>query len=421
MPEKFAISAGTVVPMNAPPMTDSAVIVEDGRIVDIVGRNDLPEEIPIEDHPDAILMPAMINAHTHLVYTAFRGLADDADFFTWITEHIIPLGIDRREEECRKSAMDGVRQCFRNGITTIGDQHFTTWGLDAMRSVDMKGVFFYEVFGIGTLNLSRSIERDRKLIAKLVSESTDRLRVGVSPHAPYSVSPSTGRMAAEIAVEYDLPISTHIAETRDEVELFLRGEGRLATVRRASRIPKHDGVRTPLKYFNELGLLTNKTLIIHGIHLSDSDINLIYDLGCTIVTCPTSNAKLGAGIARTSVWKNRGIPICIATDSLASGEAFDLFGEMRRFVLLQRGITGQTDMFDAEQVVRMVTTNPAKALGMSDMVGDLRQESCADLILIEPQQKEASGFRDVYRSILWEAKTTDIAKVWADGREVYER
>ena len=115
MPEKFAISAGTVVPMNEPSIENSAVIVEDGRIADIVVQRDIPDGIEIEEHPDAILMPALVNAHTHLVYTAFRGLADDADFYEWITGYIIPLGIDKREDECRESARVGIEECFRNG------------------------------------------------------------------------------------------------------------------------------------------------------------------------------------------------------------------------------------------------------------------------------------------------------------------
>jgi len=421
MPEKFAISAGIVVPMNAPPMEDSVVIVEDGRIADIVERKNISDGIPVEDHPEAILMPALVNAHTHLVYTAFRGLADDVDFYEWITGHIFPLGIDKREDEFRDSARTGITECFRNGITAIGEQHYTMHGLEAMRSLGMKGVYFYEVFGMGTLNLSRSIERDRKLITELSKETTEKIRIGIAPHAPYSVTPSMGRMVAEVAAEFGLPISVHIAETRDEVELFLKGEGRLASVRRMSRIPKPDGNRTPLKYFQELGLLNEIAMIVHGIYLSYKDLNKIKDFDTSMITCPTSNAKLGAGIARAGAWKNHGLNISIATDSPASGETFDLFEEMRRFVLLQRGITGETDSFSAEEIVRMVTVNPAKALGISGMVGDLRKGSCADMILLKSLDRNPESQRDVYGTILWDCKSSDIACVWADGRKVYER
>jgi 5-methylthioadenosine/S-adenosylhomocysteine deaminase len=407
--------------MNGPPIPDGAVLVAGDRIEQVTVRSQLPSDVPREEHPKGILLPAFVNAHTHIVYTAFRGLADDADFYTWITRHIIPLGIGRPEAEWRDSARRGIAECFRNGITALGEQHYTLWGRDAMLELGMKGVYFYEVFGLTTLNLARSVERDRAMIENLAAEATDRLRAGVAPHAPYSVTPPMAAMARETAEKHRLPISTHIAETRDEIELFLRGEGKFASVRRAARIPHPDPRRTPLRYFDELALLTPRTLIVHGVHLSDSDLNIIAERGCTMVTCPTSNAKLGAGIARVHTWTKRGIRVCIATDSPASGETFDLFEEMRRFVLMQRAVTGETGAFPAEQVIRMVTINPAKALGMEEMVGDLREGSCADMIVVEPDRDSSRQYRDAYQTLLWDITREHIVAVWADGREVYRR
>lgn len=421
MPERFAITAGTIVPMNAPPIEDGAVIVSDGKIESVTKRAAVPADIPREEHPESILLPAFVNAHTHLAYTSFRGLADNADFFSWLTEHVIPLGILEREEEGRMSARLGVTECFRHGITAIGEQHYVPWGRDAMLEAGMKGVFFYEVFGIASLNLGRSVAEQREQIEKLVRESSDRVRTGVAPHAPYSVSPAMVAMALELAQKHGLPIATHVAETRDEVELFLRGEGRFATVRRSVTIPGLNCSLTPVEHFDKLGVLTPNTMIVHGVHVSDSDLDLISGRGCTMVTCPTSNAKLGVGIARVGSWMNRGIRTCIGTDSPASGETFDLFEEMRRFLLLQRGLTGETDRFPAATVLEMVTTNPARALGMQDMVGDLRSGSCADLLLVEPDLDERHRYRDVYETLLWDVTSQEIVKVWADGREVYRR
>jgi 5-methylthioadenosine/S-adenosylhomocysteine deaminase len=287
-----------------------------------------------------------------------------------------------------------------------------------MRDAGMKGIFFYEVFGLGTLDLTGSIKRNRTLIEQYASESTDSLRFGIAPHAPYTVTPSMGRMAAEMASKLGCPMSTHIAETRDEVEFFLHGTGRFSTARRGARFPLQNIINTSTDYFKSLNLLTDKTLVVHGVHLSDNDLNNLNEIGCTMVTCPTSNAKLGAGIARVGTWKNKGLNICIGTDSPASGETFDMFEEMRRFVLMQRGITGELDNFTAEEVLRMVTANPARALGVQQMVGDLREGSCADLILITPEKIRN---RDPYDTLLWSAGADDIQKVWSDGREVYSR
>jgi cytosine/adenosine deaminase-related metal-dependent hydrolase len=421
MHERFAITAGTVVPMTGPPIDDGAVLVANGKIEEVLRRQRLPGDIYTEEYPNGILMPAFVNAHTHLVLTAFRGLADNADFFAWLTEHIIPLGLDQRENECRESARLGIKKCFRNGITTVAENHYTFWGRDAMSELCMKGVMFYEIFGMGTQDPVKSMERDREVISTLAKESDDRIRAGISPHAPYTVTPPMGKMAKEISEKLDLPISTHIAEPYDEVEFFLKGKGRFADPRRIARYPKPDGKRTSVNYFDDLGLLTPKTLLVHGVHLAYSDLDIIKDRGCTLVTCPTSNAKTGVGIARVGEWYKKEIPICIGTDSPSSGETFDLFEEMRRMVLFQRGLTGKTDLFSAESVIRMVTTNPAAALGMDDMVGDLRPGSCADMLLIEQDTDGVKKYRDVFGTLLWDITSENIVKVWADGREVYAR
>jgi cytosine/adenosine deaminase-related metal-dependent hydrolase len=188
-----------------------------------------------------------------------------------------------------------------------------------------------------------------------------------------------------------------------------------------ARFPKPDGNRTSVKYFDELGLLTDKTLLVHGVHLAYPDLSIIKDRGCTLVTCPTSNAKTGVGIAKVGAWVKKSMPICIGSDSPASGETYDLFEEMRRMVLFQRGLTGDTGMFTSESVIRMVTTNPAKALGMENMVGDLRLGSCADLLLVEPGKTGSEKYRDVFETLLWDVTREDIKAVWADGQEVYRK
>ena len=421
MPERFAISAGTVVPMNAPPIKDGAVIVSGETIEKVVARTEIPDGIPVEEHPDGILLPAFVNAHTHLVYTLFRGVADDAPFFNWLNEHIIPLGIEKKEEECREGAGLAIDRCFRLGITCLGESHFTQWGWETMSGKGMKGVYFGEIFGIRSDDLAESVEKEREKIELLAEDATEKLRIGIAPHAPYSVPPPMARMAAEVSEKYKLHISIHVAETHDEVRFFRHGTGPFGPVRFLARFPKPDGSQTPLSYLDDHGLLTERTLLIHGVHLSDADLKIIAERGCTLVTCPTSNAKIGAGIARVSAWKSHGIPFCIATDSVASGESFDLFEEMRRFALLQRGLSGETDTYKAVEIICAVTVIPAKALGMEKLVGDMAEGTSADLMLIEPDLTGVSRNRNVFQTILWGTNSSDIVAVWSDGREVYRR
>jgi 5-methylthioadenosine/S-adenosylhomocysteine deaminase len=421
MVERFAISAGTIIPLNAPPIMGGAILVSNGLVERIISRCEIPEDIEVQDYPDSILMPAFVNAHTHLVYASSRGIADNANFFSWLTGNIIPLDPDQRDQECLESARHGVRMCLQNGITAIGENHYLPWGRKAMFESKMKGVYFYELFGVRTLNLKKSISQHHEHIEKLVHESTERLRCGVAPHAPYSVPMSMAQMARDVSDKFNLPLSIHVAETHEEVLFFLLGEGPYSIVRRIVKLPAPDGVRTPLKYLDECGLLGQRTLLVHGVHMSDDDLNIIFSRKCSLIACPTSNAKLGSGVARASEWFRRGIPICIATDSLASGDSYDMFEEMRRFVLFQRALTNDIEPFTAEDVIRMVTTNPAKALGLEYLIGDLREGSSADLLLVKPDLACVSANRDIYQTILWGTWPSDIQAVWSDGREVYRR
>ncbi len=332
---------------------------------------------------------------------------------------MIPLEVDKRESECIENSEYGVKNHIRNGVTAIGECHYLPWGFQAMKKSGMKGVWFHEVFGIRTLDLTTGIDKLENELTKLAEDISGNIRFGLAPHSPYSCPPMMLKMANKVASEHNLPISIHTAETREEIRFFLHGDGPFANASAYARFPQSDRNCTPLEYLDRFGLLTPRTLLVHGLHLSDSDLATISERGCTMVTCPTSNAKLGSGIARASAWKSHGIPICIGTDSLASSDSFDMFEEMRRFVLFQRGISGECDVFNADEVLKMVTVNPAVAMGMSDIIGDLREGSSADLLLVQPDPEGISGNRDIYQTLLWGTKSSDITRVWSDGKEVY--
>jgi len=419
MPDTFVISAGTVVPMNAPPIENGAVVVSGGKIDAVLPSRNAPSDIHREDFPDCILLPAFVNAHTHLVYSEFRGLADDADFFTWLTEHMMPVGIETSDKDFYESAKYGVGLSFRSGITALGECHFTTSGRRAMIDGEMKGVYFFEVFGLGALDLASSVKRRKSEIESLLKKDQSLVKLGISPHAPYTVTKPMAEMAMEIAIKNNLPISTHIAETVDEIEFFETGKGRFDDVRHNVRYPKPGGDTSSLKYFDDMGILTPSTLLVHGIHLTDEDIDIIAARRSTLVTCPTSNLKLGCGIPPAAKWVEIEIPICIATDSLASGESFDLFEEMRRFVLFQRGLQRRTDLFSSEDVLKMVTVNPSRAMGLQNWVGDFSVGTHADMMLVRPDALGQTKFRDVFQNLVWGTKSADIMKVWSDGSEVY--
>ncbi|MGO8670629.1 MAG: amidohydrolase family protein [Capsulimonadaceae bacterium] len=414
-------AARWVLPVDGEPIVDGCVVVEDGLIVDVGSRPRGGRGGVDRDFGEAVILPGFVNAHTHLEYTIQRGLFEDLPFFPWIRALTASKALID-DHGWATSARLGALECIRAGITTVGDN--TDCGVTP-RIADESGLralVFQEVFGIDDREPTGPVIaalRD-KLQAHRRFESV-RVRLGVSPHALYTVRPA---LFAALNADSDLsmlPWSIHIAESPAESELTEFGSGPFSDMFRRRGIDWHTPGMSPTAYAADVGALRPGSLAVHCVHQSPADISAVREHGAAIVHCPKSNGKLGAGIAPLAEWL-RCDDLCVAlgTDSAASNNTLDMFEEMRLGLLQQRAVCRDVSAVAAQDMIRMATLNGARALGMGETVGSLTPGKRADLIAVRLDSPNTTPPSDPYAALVYSARAGDVAFVLCDGTALYD-
>ena len=367
-----------VVPITSEPVRDGVVAVEGNRIA-FVGP---PEEAPSGadyDLGDALLLPGLVNAHTHLELTAMRGFLEDLDFRRWI----LRLTSARRDvldaDALLDSALYGIEEGLRAGITTYADTSESGVVVRAMRETGVRGIVFQEVFGPNPAQCDASITALREKLAGLRYLETPLVRVGVSPHAPYTVSDDLFRATTALARQHGLSMAIHIAESSEEHRLIAGGEGPFADGLRGRGIHVGTRGRSPIDMLDRLGVLDARPLLIHCIRADEADSDTIARTHCPVAHCPISNAKLGHGVAPLVELLGVGVTVGLGSDSVASNNRMDLLDEARAALLSQRGRLESFETPSAADVLELATLGGAAALGLSDVVGSLEEGKQADL------------------------------------------
>lgn len=382
-----------VLPISGPAIADGAVAV-DGTMVTWVGRAaDAPPGAPI-DLGAAILMPGLVNVHSHLELTAMRGYLEDLDFRPWILRLTKSREQVMTPERRRAAARAGIAEGLLAGITTFGDVSDSGESLTAMREMGVRGVMFREVFGPHPAQAGEAVAQLRAEVERWGADATPRVAVGVSPHAPYTVSDPLFAATADLARELDLPLAVHVAEGEAEQALVVEGRGVFADAWRARGIDVIPRATSPIALLQSLGVLDTRALLVHAVRASRSDLDLVRASGAAIAHCPASNAKLGHGTAPLLAMIEAGIPVGLGSDSVASSNRMDLLDDARLAVFQQRALTGRADAPTASALLRMATLGGAEALGLSAAVGTLEPGKAADLVAfsLDPL-RDGPGFR----------------------------
>ncbi len=368
-----------VLPISAPPIADGAVVADDhGRIVYVGAANGAPaaEE---RDLGDALLMPGLVNAHCHLELTAMRGFLEDLDFRSWIlrltTSKRAVLDRDALLDSARWGLLEGVRA----GITTYADTCDSGVAFDAMLERGVRGIMYQEVFGPDPGQCDDSMAELRAKVAALRKRETPLVRVGISPHAPYTVSDALFESAGVFAREELLPIAIHVAEGELESRLVAHGDGPFADGLRKRGIAVHPRAASPAALLAQLGVLEAHPLLIHCVRVDDGDIASIAGARCGVAHCPASNAKLGHGVAPLLEMLEAGIAVGLGSDSVASNNTMNILEESRLAVLLQRARAGSFDALPAAQALELATLGGARAIGLDHRTGSLDVGKAADL------------------------------------------
>lgn len=367
-----------IVPVAMPPMNDGIVGVDGDRIAYVGPAAGAPSGHTV-DLGHALLLPGLVNVHTHLELTAMRGFLEDLDFRSWILRLTTAKRAVLSRDVLLDAARYGVAEGLRHGITTFADTCDSGVALDAMRERGVRGIMYQEVFGPDPAQCEASLAELREKIDRLRPLVTSLVRLGVSPHAPYTVSDELFRAVARYAREAGLPLAIHIAESAVEQELVVRGEGAFADGLRARGIPVAPRARTPIELLAALGVLSARPLLVHCVRADDADIARIAHSRCSVAHCPASNAKLGHGIAPLTDFMAAGITVGLGSDSVASNNRMDLLAEARLAALFQRARLKNVSEVSAPDALNLATLGGARAIGLDGEVGSLEVGKAADL------------------------------------------
>jgi 5-methylthioadenosine/S-adenosylhomocysteine deaminase len=361
-----------------PPIADGVVAVEGDRIAYVGTSAGAP---PGADHDlgNALLLPGLVNAHCHLELTAMRGFLEDLEFRRWI----LRLTNARRAVLDRNALLDsaryGIEEGIRAGITSFADTCESGVVIQAMREAGVRGVMFQEVFGPDPAQCASSIAELREKIAGLRYLESPLVRVGVSPHAPYTVSDDLFRATAALARELRLPMAIHIAESELERELVVHASGAFADGLRKRGIGVAPRARSSIDLLARLGVLDAEPLLIHCVRVDERDIQVIAGSRSPVAHCPASNAKLGHGIAPLTELLAAGVTVGLGSDSMASNNRMDMLDEARLALLTQRARLLSSDVPSAGVVLELATIGGARAIGLSALIGTLEVGKQADL------------------------------------------
>lgn len=384
------LNARWVLPIDSPPIPDAALLVgPDGRIA-AIGPDPavpVPESAERVDLGDAILLPGLVNAHTHLELTGFDDSPPDLDFRRWILS-IRRLKEARSPEEYLAAARRGITDCWSGGVTTIADTGDSGAVIQALAELGGSGIAFQEVFGPHPSQVEESFDGLRRRTAELAAYAVGRVRLGVSPHAPYSVSGPLYARVAEWAARQHLGVAVHLAESPAESEFVSRGAGPFAEAWQARGIPQLVDrsqqppgrplqPASPVAWLDRLGVLGAGTLCIHAVQLSDDDIGCLSRRGVSIAHCPLANARHNHGTARLADLRRAGLRIGLGTDSVASVGRLDLFAEARAARDIAR--------LGAAETLGLATVDGARALGLDAEIGTLGVGKWGDLTAVRAQ------------------------------------
>ena len=362
------LSADWVVPVEGPPIRNGAVAIESGRISAVGPSSELGEG---ERYADAVILPGFVNAHSHLEYAVYRGFGDGSSFASWLALHV-----ERKRRigfaEMEAIARLGALECLRSGITSVGDASFSGAAAPACDTVGLRAVVYLEVFGRDGAALE---SRFQPLRARVASSLSDRVRLGISPHAPYTCSPELYQACAELG----LPLCTHLAEGEAEREWLVSGTGPWQAF--ADLLVTPPG-RTGIRLLAEDGLLGSHLLAAHCVDVDEAELDLLAAHDIAVAHCPRSNALLGCGIAPVRELRERGVRVGLGTDSPASTPSFDMFEELRAAVMVARARERQPDALSAAEALELATIGAARALGLGDETGSLAPGKEADLIVL---------------------------------------
>ncbi len=383
-------------------LEDYALIIHEGYILDILPQQQAREKYhpaQVENLDHHALIPGLINAHTHLAMTLFRGIADDLPLMDWLEKHIWPLEQKWVNEVFVRDGTDlAIAEMLRGGTTCFNDMYFFP-EMTAHQAIQHGiraniGLILIDFPTAWAENAEEYIEKGLALHETLRHEPL--IKTPFAPHAPYTVSNEPLQHINVLAEELNLPVHMHVHETKQEVT---------------------QTEQRPLTRLHKLGLVNPSFIAVHMTQITQTEIKKFAQAGAHIVHCPNSNLKLASGFCPVQKCLEAGINVAIGTDGAASNNNLDMLGEMRTAALLAKGVSENASAVSAATALRMATLNGAKALGIDELTGSLSIGKAADLCAIDLSDIETQPLYNAISHLVYAASRHQVTDVWVAGKQ----
>jgi 5-methylthioadenosine/S-adenosylhomocysteine deaminase len=397
---KTLIKNGYLLDMVAdePNTRKADILLEDNKIVKIDSQI-LDSVDEVLDAENMLIMPGLVNTHSHLAMSIFRGYKDDRKLMDWLENAIFPVEDKLEPDDIYWNSYLSCLEMIKSGTTTCNDMYF---GMNkVIEALDATGLRAVVAWCITDDSIKDKPERTREYATKYNKDKNSRIKVYTSAHAPYSCKPETIKLCVDLAKELNTGLHIHLAETLNEMETIKNNYGKTAT-----------------EYLEDLNVFDVPVVLAHGIYISESDIEILkkHNIKGGISHNPISNCKLSSGICDVTNLRKNGINVGLGTDGIGSTTTLDMFEEMKTAAYLQKISTMEPTSIKAYDLLKMATIEGAKVLGLEDEIGTIEVGKKADIILINTDKLHLCPENDICTNLVYSANGADVDTVIIDGK-----
>ncbi len=402
------IVGGTVVTMDKDRrvIEDGAVAVKDGKIIQVGTRAAVTKTLKAKQTIDAkgkVVIPGLINTHTHIPMTLFRGIADDLDLQEWLTKYIFPAEAKNVDEQfVRAGTRLGLAEFIKGGTTTYCDMYYFEDAIaDETFKAGMRGVLGETLIDFpapDNKTFDEAVRYTENFVKKW--KGNPLIIPAVAPHAPYTVSEEHLKKTREMSDRLNVPLVIHLAEAETETEFIQQ---------------KHKGMR-PIEFVEKIGFLSDKTIAAHVIQANEKELEILKRRGVGIAHNPQSNMKLAAGVAPVPLMLEKEMRVGLGTDGAASNNDLSLWEEMDTAAKLHKSFTRNPQTVSAEQVFMMATIGGARALHLEDKIGSLEAGKLADIVIVDFDSLHQTPYYNIYSSLVYSTKASNVNDVIVNGK-----
>ena len=385
---------------DLPNIRKSDILIQDNKIIKIEEKIE-DEDATIIDAKEKLAMPGLVNTHTHLAMSIFRGYKDDQKLMNWLENAIFPVEDRLSTDDIYWNSYLSCIELIKSGTTTCNDMYF---GMDkTVEAVEQSGLRAVIAWCITDTSIKDKITRTREYHEKY-NYPDSKIKIYVSAHAPYSCSPDTIQLCVDLAKELNTGIHIHLSETLQEEKIIRE---------------RYD--KTGTEYLNDLHVFDVPVVLAHGIYISDSDLEILKNIKGGISHNPISNCKLSSGICDVTKLRKNGLNVGLGTDGIGSTTTLDMFEEMKTAAYLQKINTMEPTSIKAYDLLKMATIEGARVLGLEDEIGTIEVGKKADIILINRNKTHLYPENDICTNLVYSANGADVDTVIIDGKLVMQK